>query len=185
MIDQQLIRFEGARSVDEPGDTVRSRVLAFTLAAITLARQFAAELIDRLVRTAGPGEHFVACVTRRFGAEPAVHAGLVIVRQRATDSVPRAQISGPRGRRGFTGLLMYGSLTEEPVGLIMRSCADVRHFAPDHSCVIRGWVARDGRAVPMPQKTVWNAAGGPLGPHPCLPPHPAGTIRYETAYSLY
>jgi len=189
MIDEEsagLADTEG-HAVDSgtPPGTPPARVLAFTLAAIARARQFAAHLLDRLVRTAGPGWHFVACVTRRLGPAPAVYAGIHIVRPAlSTGGRPRARISGPPRRRGFTALLMYGVLAEEPVGLLMRSCADEWHFAPEHSCVVRGWVARDGRTFPMRRGTVRNTAGGPLGPHPCLPPHPPDTIRYEPGHPL-
>lgn len=188
MIDRQLVRFAetGERRQRSDTDRQRSRILSFTAAAIAVARQYAADLIDRLVRTASPGEHFVACVTRRVGREPSVHAGLVIVRPTTRDTdPPRAQISDPPTRRRFAALLMFGRLTEEPVGLIMRSCADADHDAPGHSCVVRGWVAQRGRAAQLRASTVRVLAGGALGPHPCLPPHPTEGVQYEKAYSLY
>ena len=188
MIDRQLVRFAEAGDPREKADTVRRRVriLAFTAAAIAVARQYAGELIDRLVRTAGVGEHFVACVTRRVGREPCLHAGIVIVRPRTRDTdPPRAQISDPPTRGRFATLLMFGRLAEEPVGLVMRSCGDSEHDVAGHSCVVRGWVAHRGRAAPLRASTVRVLAGGSLGPHPCLPPHPAEGIQYEKAYSLY
>jgi hypothetical protein len=158
---------------------VKARVLGFTVEAIARAQRFAADLIDRLVRTAGLGVHLVACVTRRFGNAPSgVHATITVVRPDARRP-PDAT-----GSHGFAALLMYAGLTEDSVAVIMRSCADTEHDAAGHLCAIRGWATRRGRAVPMTRATIENVAGGRLGPHPCLPPHPQDGIRFETAYAL-
>jgi hypothetical protein len=146
---------------------------------IASARRSAADLIERLVRTAGPGEHLVLCVTRQAGGVPSLHASLTISRVGGTTAV-----SDGATRRAFGALLMFGRLAEEPVGLIMRSCEDDRHEAAGHASVIRGWAVRDGQARPMGQGTIRNVAGGGLGPHPCLPPHPLTGTRYESAYPL-
>ena len=171
-------------TTDLPADPRSAR---FASHAIAEARKSAADLVDRLVRTAGPGEHLVLCVTKQAGGVPALHAALTISGSRASDDGgddDRAEASGDETRRTVNALLMFGRLAREPVGLIMRSCEDSRHDAGGHACVVRGWVVRDGRAHPMSQGAIRNVAGGGLGPHPCLPPHPLTGTRYESAYQL-
>lgn len=163
-------------TTDSPAEL---RIPAFATDGIAEARRSATELIDRLVRTTGPGEHLVLCVTQQAGGVPALHAALAVTRLGDTVRLPTDE-----ARRTLGALLMFGQLAAEPVGLIMRSCEDDRHDAAGHSCVVRGWVVRDGQAEPMSQGAVRNVAGGGLGPHPCLPPHPLTGTRYESAYSL-
>jgi hypothetical protein len=169
-------------TTDLPAEPRSSR---FACHAIAEARECAVDLVDRLVRTAGPGEHLVLCVTKQAGGVPTLHAALAISGSRAGgDCEDRAEVPDDESRRTVGALLMFGRLAREPVGLIMRSCEDGRHDVPGHACVVRGWVVRDGRAHPMSQGAIRNVAGGGLGPHPCLPPHPLTGTRYESAYPL-
>ena len=150
------------------------------LAAIDAARRLAADLVDRLVRTAPDGEHLATGLAHGRGGEPGLAADLALSR-RGRRCLTDREGAGTT----FGGLLVLGALTGAPVGLILRSCRGPCHTAPGHESTLRGWVVRERRAQPMSRGAVRTIAGGGRRPHPALPQHPEEGTHYEKAYTLY
>lgn len=149
------------------------------LAAIDAARRLAADLVDRLARTAADGEHLATCLAHGRDGEPGLAADLALSRR------GRRRVTDREGAgTTFGGLLVLGALTGAPVGLILRSCRDPCHTAAGHESTVHGWVVRDRRAHPLSRGAVRTIARG-RRPHPALPRHQEEGTKYEKAYSLY
>jgi hypothetical protein len=146
--------------------------------AIEDALGFATDLIARLMLRAGPGKHLVTCVTKRSDGSIGLHVSMPISGTAQTAVIPNAATE-----QAFGALLMLGFLTGEPVGMLMRSCSDDRHYAPRHTSVVRGWMVLDSYALPMKDSAICAIFTG--GPGSAPPPHPEKGVRYETAFSLY
>lgn len=172
-----------------PAETVRDRTAAALWAAaesgndparaITMAREFATDLIGRLVAGMAPGEHMATCITSGRDGMPGLQASLRIS---ADEKV--AHIDDEASRHAFGALIMLGCLAREPVGVVVQSCADAAHDG-GHAYTVRGWVVDRGRARPLTRGTIRTLAGGSLGPHPALPVHPDAEVVFATAYDLY
>lgn len=150
------------------------------LEAIDAARRLAADLVDRLARTALDGEHLATCLAHGRGDEPGLAADLALSR-RGRRCLTDREGAGTT----FGGLLVLGALTGAPIGLILRSCRDPCHTMPGHESTLRGWVVRERRAQPMSRGAVRTMARGGRRPHPALPQHPEEGTHYEKAYTLY
>lgn len=150
------------------------------LAAIDAARRLAADLVDRLARTASAGEHLATCLAHGRDREPGLAADLALSR-RGRRCLTDREGAGTT----FGGLLVLGALTGAPVGLLLRSCRDPCHTAAGHESTLRGWVLRERRAHPLSRGAVRTIAHGGRKPHPALPQHPEEGTQYEKAYTLY
>ncbi|MEY9894180.1 hypothetical protein ABIA31_007864 [Catenulispora sp. MAP5-51] len=150
------------------------------LAAIDTARHLAADLVDRLARTAPEGDHLATCLAHARGPDPGLAADLALARH------GRRCLTDREGAgTTFGGLLVLGALTGAPIALLLRSCRDPCHAAPGHESTLRGWVLRERRAHPLSRGAVRTIAHGGRRPHPALPQHPEEGTNYEKAYSLY
>ena len=150
------------------------------LAAIDAARRLAADLVDRLVRTAAEGEHLATCLAHGRDGEPGLAADLALSR-RGRRCLTDREGAGTT----FGGLLVLGALTGAPAGLILRSCRDPCHTTTSHESTVRGWVVRERHAHPLSRGAVRTIAHGGRRPHPALPHHSEEGTEYEKAYSLY
>lgn len=156
------------------------------LAAIDAARRLAADLVDRLARTAPQGDHLATCLAHAgthghtHGPEPGLAADLALTRH------GRRCLTDREGAgTTFGGLLVLGALTGAPIALLLRTCRDPCHTAAGHESTLRGWVLRDRRAHPLSRGAVRTIAHGGRRPHPALPQHPEEGTHYEKAYTLY
>lgn len=149
------------------------------LAAIQAARRLADDLLDRLARTVGDGEHVATGLARGDDGRPGLAADLAIARRGRGFLTDRAGAGA-----AFAALLLLGALTGEPVGIVLRSCRDPCHTAAGHLSTVRGWLLRERHAHPLSRGAIRTVAGGRI-PHPALPDHPEEGTRYEKAYSLY
>lgn len=150
------------------------------LAAIDAARLLAADLVDRLVRTAPEGENLATCLAHGRNGDPGMGADLAMSRRGR-----RCRTDREGAGTTFGALLVLGALTGAPIGLILRSCRGPCPSAGGHQSTVRGWVVRDRRAHPMSRGAVRTIARGGRRPHPALPQHPEEGTHYEKAYSLY
>ncbi|MEY9932942.1 hypothetical protein ABH926_007595 [Catenulispora sp. GP43] len=179
------------------------------LAAIDAARRLAADLVDRLARTAPEGDHLATCLAHARGpdpgpadlsltADPGLTANPSLTANPGLSADPGLAADLALTRRGrrcrtdregagttFGGLLVLGALTGAPIGLLLRSCRDPRHTAGGHESTLRGWVLRDRHAHPLSRGAVRTIAHAGRRPHPALPRHPEEGTQYEKAYSLY
>lgn len=172
-----------------PAEAVRDRTAAALWSAadaggdperaVTLAREFAADLIRRLIGGLAPGEHMATCITTGRDGMPGLQASL-----RISATAEAAHLEDDSARHAFGALLMLGCLAREPVGIVVQSCADAAHER-GHGYMVRGWVVERGRARPLTKGAIRTLAGGSLGPHPALPAHPAAEVEFASAYDLY
>lgn len=150
------------------------------LAAIDAARRLAADLVDRLARGTSEGEHLATCLARGRHGEPGMAADLALSR-RGHHCLTDREGAGTT----FGALLVLGTLTGAPIGLILRSCRGPCHAVVGHESAVCGWVVRDRWARPLSRGAVRTIARGGRRPHPALPQHPEEGTRYEKAFSLY
>jgi hypothetical protein len=150
------------------------------LAAIDSARHLAADLVDRLSRTAPEGDHLATCLAHARGPDPGLAADLALARH------GRRCLTDREGAgTTFGGLLVLGALTGAPIALLLRTCRDPCHTVAGHESTLRGWVVRDRHAHPLSRGAVRTIAHGGRRPHPALPRHPEEGTHYEKAYTLY
>lgn len=147
--------------------------------AIALAREFAADVIRRLIAGLAPGEHVATCITSGRDGVPGLRSSL-----RISATGEAAHVDDEAARHAFGALLMLGRLAREPVGVVVQSCADAAHD-DGHPYTVRGWVVDRGRARPLTRGAIRTLAGGSLGPHPALPAHPRAEVEFVSAFDLY
>jgi hypothetical protein len=119
-------------------------------------------------------------LAQRRAPDPGLAADLALTRRGRRCLTDRAGAGTT-----FGALLVLGTLTATPIALLLRTCRDPCHAAPDHTSTLRGWVVRDRRAHPLSRGAVRTIAHAGRRPHPALPQHPEEGTRYEKAYSLY
>ncbi|MBS2554749.1 hypothetical protein KGQ19_48650, partial [Catenulispora sp. NL8] len=103
------------------------------LEAISTARHLAADLVDRLARTAPQGEHLATCLAHGRPGEPGLAADLALSRR-----TRRCLTDREGAGTTFGALLVLGTLTRAPIGLILRTCRDPCHTTPGHESTLRG-----------------------------------------------
>lgn len=150
------------------------------LAAIDTARHLAADLVDRLTRTAPEGDHLATCLAHAHPAEPGLAADLPLTRHHHRTHTDR-EAAGTT----FGSLLVLGALTNTPVAMILRTCHNPCPRTTPHDSTLQGWVLRAHHAHPLSRGAIRTIAHGGKKPHPALPQHPEEGTRYEKAYTLY
>jgi hypothetical protein len=161
--------------------------------AIGAAQEFALDLISRLLARVGAGRHVATCIAKRSDDGLSfLHAGLAISCSRDGDDSDDGNgptVLDPVAEQTFGALLMLGHLTGEPVGVLLRSCPDTQHHAPDHTSVVQGWLVVDSYARPLSHDAIRAVAEDGSGAGPGArsgeAPHPETGVRYVAAFSLY